>query len=283
MEQMEENLQRTASKKFKFSIPFFVYNNFTIKDELGCNHRQYLHNFRAPTYGVNEIASQGITQVSVAQFDLLDLPWLLAQNLGEFVRTAFTREVHMTNCHFLPMLQSTIVRLPLVYLRVDMDPDIITIWFNWTGSFIVTISTVVPFQWVYHFSRLPSGSFVQLPAHDRLNYCLKVTFFYLVALVGTILALVILGAAYHDQILKVWRSFFFINAAAEAFFLSRCLIFIRRMGGENQLQRHLWVRIIQLTFVQLHDYSSFFNFDYLGFEFLYIFICSYLCSNFNFL
>jgi hypothetical protein len=143
---------------------------------------------------------------------------------------------------------STVLRLPLLYLH-PVRPEYITIWFNWGGSLIVTISSVVPFQWVFHFARLPPGSFVQLPTHDRLWFCVGVVGVYIVALITTVFCLGF-EVVTPVEVLFVWRVFFFLNAGIEAVLLTWCLVLIRRSDRTrreedrwSKLRLHLWTTI----------------------------------------
>jgi hypothetical protein len=138
---------------------------------------------------------------------------------------------------------ATIIRIPLFYLNV-IDENLIAIWFNWCGSFIGTISTVVPLQFVHHFYK--HGSFVQMSMSDRLWFCFGVCVIYAAALIVCAVT-IYLEVTDVEVVLLVWRIYFFVNASVEIGMMFWSLLLVDRQSGNDKtktkgIKKHLMVR-----------------------------------------
>eukprot|EP00299_Pterocystis_sp_00344_P016175 c8111_g2_i2.p1 GENE.c8111_g2_i2~~c8111_g2_i2.p1 ORF type:complete len:116 (-),score=22.19 c8111_g2_i2:4-351(-) len=80
-------------------------------------------------------------------------------------------------------IQMVIIRVPIFHLDL-LNPDLVTLAFNWAGCMIVTISTVFPCQWVFHFAASPNR-LVRVGAEDRVRFCLGTVLCYAMLKQGT--------------------------------------------------------------------------------------------------
>eukprot|EP00299_Pterocystis_sp_00344_P018623 c9294_g1_i4.p1 GENE.c9294_g1_i4~~c9294_g1_i4.p1 ORF type:complete len:370 (+),score=55.50 c9294_g1_i4:30-1139(+) len=137
----------------------------------------------------------------------------------------------------------TIVRIP-IYYSGSQSPENIMIWFNWSGSFIATLSTVLPTEFVHHYTKY--GALVPMSMHARLIGCVTVAIVYCCALI--VCALVIYAEVTTSKtVLFVWRIFFFANAAVEVTMLAWNFILIRKYATSIKnvrgIQLHLAITL----------------------------------------
>eukprot|EP00299_Pterocystis_sp_00344_P017736 c8886_g1_i1.p1 GENE.c8886_g1_i1~~c8886_g1_i1.p1 ORF type:complete len:324 (+),score=42.33 c8886_g1_i1:33-974(+) len=140
-----------------------------------------------------------------------------------------------------------LVRTPIFHLDL-LDHNLVSLGFNWAGCLIVTISTVVPFQWVYHFAKSPYG-LIQLPAHDRYRFCLCVVSTF-AALIAFSIILLTTNIVTSSQILFAWRVVFFFCATTEVTLLSWSLLLIRKVDTNEQRWARLRVHLACTLFTR---------------------------------
>ena len=117
-----------------------------------------------------------------------------------------------------------IARLPLIH-GGNFDPDIVTIWFSWSGSLIATMSTIVPMQLVFH--HFVNGSWAHISLTRRLQLCLTVVVVYATAMVisASVLAANIITSA---RLLLIYRCYFFVNVTVECTVMIACIRIINQ-------------------------------------------------------
>eukprot|EP00299_Pterocystis_sp_00344_P012753 c6165_g1_i1.p1 GENE.c6165_g1_i1~~c6165_g1_i1.p1 ORF type:complete len:265 (-),score=19.67 c6165_g1_i1:164-958(-) len=138
---------------------------------------------------------------------------------------------------------SNIARVPLVWTNVG-NQEYITIWFNLTGSLIVTLSIVLPCEFVYHYRKY--GALVPMSMKNRLVGCLVVVLVYCALLAVTVLV-ISFDVTNAGLVLLIWRLFFFLNAIVECVLLCWNLMIVRRFILDHDrfqsIQRHLLVTL----------------------------------------
>eukprot|EP00301_Raphidiophrys_heterophryoidea_P013734 c21242_g1_i1.p1 GENE.c21242_g1_i1~~c21242_g1_i1.p1 ORF type:complete len:357 (-),score=82.07 c21242_g1_i1:170-1240(-) len=137
----------------------------------------------------------------------------------------------------------TMFRIPVNYDHL-MVRAAVMLWFNWTGSVIVTLSAVGPCQLFFHYKK--NGSFVTMPQEGRFWG----SAFVMTVHCSAFLVTCVLGATKAvslDRLLLAWRIFFFINSFVELFFLIVCLYLIRSIAVQKQkfagLKNHLMITL----------------------------------------
>eukprot|EP00299_Pterocystis_sp_00344_P007362 c2354_g1_i2.p1 GENE.c2354_g1_i2~~c2354_g1_i2.p1 ORF type:complete len:344 (+),score=57.64 c2354_g1_i2:96-1034(+) len=138
---------------------------------------------------------------------------------------------------------STIARIPIVYTN-SQDSVHIMIWFNWSGSFIATLSTVLPCNFVHHY--LKHSAFTSMSMFGRLAGCLFVVLLYCLALLACVVVIAT-EVTTAETVLFVWRVFFFANAGLESAMIFWSLIIIRQHSKDRSksrnTQRHLVITL----------------------------------------
>eukprot|EP00301_Raphidiophrys_heterophryoidea_P023644 c7450_g1_i1.p1 GENE.c7450_g1_i1~~c7450_g1_i1.p1 ORF type:complete len:431 (-),score=82.77 c7450_g1_i1:281-1528(-) len=138
----------------------------------------------------------------------------------------------------------TIIRIPVHYEHY-LSVDAVTLWFNWSGSVIVTLSTVAPAQLYFHYRF--KGEFTRVPQMDRFWFCLIVTVVHCIAFIITCV-LIAVETATVQTLLLAWRVFFYVNVALEMMFMILCLYLISRISSIQKkrfvgLRRHLLITL----------------------------------------
>eukprot|EP00299_Pterocystis_sp_00344_P020233 c9940_g1_i4.p1 GENE.c9940_g1_i4~~c9940_g1_i4.p1 ORF type:complete len:359 (+),score=67.68 c9940_g1_i4:47-1078(+) len=142
-----------------------------------------------------------------------------------------------------------IIRVITEYVAGVEHEEFSLLAFNWIGCTIVTISTVVPFQWVYHFASAQS-SIVQIPVHDRLRFCVCVLVAHVIAIVVSLI-LMHTGTVSFHWMLFVWRLFFFACTVTELIFLSWSLMLIHKIDQNQARWSKLKVHLLCTIYMRM--------------------------------